>query len=103
MLKFKHTGGPAFVENEQQAYDYWLRTVRACFKAERAYGSREVYRMLYCDLVGDSARTLRLLLEFLQEPYEPACIELLQHRINSFNVPPEFTHVNPQTGQVVVA
>src|SRR5205814_9030016 len=40
MLKFKQTGGPALVENQQQAYDYWLRTVRACFKAERAYGSR---------------------------------------------------------------
>jgi Sulfotransferase family len=99
MLKFKQTGGPALVENEQQAYDYWLRTVRACFKAERAYGSRVIYRMLYCDLVGDSARTLRLLLDFLQEPYEPACLEPLQHRINSSNVPPDFTPLDPQTGQ----
>ncbi len=103
MLKFKQTAGPALVENEQQAYDYWLRTVRACFKAERAYGSRVVYRMLYCDLVGDSARTLRLLLDFLQEPYEPACLEPLQHRINSSNVPPDFTPVDPQAGQEVEA
>src|SRR4029077_17277586 len=84
---------------EQQAYDYWLRTVRACFKAERAYGSRVVYRMLYRDLVGDSARTLRLLLDFLQEPYEPACLEPLQHRINSSNVPPDFTPFDPPTRQ----
>jgi hypothetical protein len=103
MLKFKQTGGPALVENEQQAYDYWLRTVRACFKAERAYGSRVVYRMLYCDLVGDSARTLRLLLDFIQEPYEPACLEPLQHRINSSNVPPDFAPIDPQTGQEVEA
>src|SRR4029077_17121574 len=114
MLKFKQTGGPALVENEQQAYDYWLRTVRACFKAERAYGSRVVYRMLYCDLVGDSARTLRLLLEFLQEPYEPACPEPLQPPTNRFHVPPKtpnnsskvppgFSPVDPQTGQEVGA
>src|SRR3954453_21789677 len=30
MLNFERTGGPRLVQNEQAAYDYWLRTVRAC-------------------------------------------------------------------------
>src|SRR5207248_11236351 len=40
MVNFTRTGGPAMVEDERQAYDYWLRAVRACAQAERAYGSR---------------------------------------------------------------
>jgi hypothetical protein len=46
---------------------------------------------------------LRLLLDFLQEPYEPACLEPLQRRINSSNVPPDFTPLDPHTGQEVEA
>src|SRR4029077_16947141 len=94
MLKFKQTGGPALVENEQQAYDYWLRTVRACLQAERAYGSEVVYRMAHRDLVNAPDRTFRALLDFLKEPYEAACLEPLQHRINSSKVPDDFNIVN---------
>jgi hypothetical protein len=99
MLKFETTGGPALVENAQQAYDYWMRAGRACLQAEHAYGSAVVYRMMHADLVNDAERAFRALLDFLEEPYEAACLEPLQHRINSSNVPPDFTPLDPQPSQ----
>jgi Sulfotransferase family len=103
MLKFTTTGGPALVQNEEQAYDYWLRAARACLQAERAYGSGVVYRMMHADLVKDAERIFRSLLHFLQEPYEPACLEPLQHRINSSDVPPDFNPRNVESNQLVEA
>src|SRR5438094_1359218 len=37
ILQFARISGRTLAENEQPAYDYWLRTVRACAQAERAY------------------------------------------------------------------
>ncbi len=90
MLHFSPGGQNPLVENESQAYDYWLRTVRACARAERVYGPEIVYRVCYSDLIEQPETVFRSLLLFLREPYEPACLEPLQNRINSSNVPPEF-------------
>lgn len=103
LLNFTRTGGPAVVENEQQAYQYWLQTVRACFQAERAYGSHLVRRLEYSDLINNPELAIRRLLSFLNEPYEPACLEPLQTRINSSNVPPDFESSDPATNPAVIA
>ena len=76
--------------------------VRACFQAERAYGSGVVRRLQYLDLINDPEPTIRGLLGFLNEPYEAACLEPLRIRINSSNVPSDFDSSDPETNKAVV-
>lgn len=97
MLNFERTGGPALVASEQHAYEYWLRTVHACFKAEQAYGSEIVCRIRHSDLISEPEMTMKSLLTFLEEPFEPACLEPLRARINSSEVPPDFDPSDPRT------
>jgi hypothetical protein len=103
MMNFHRTGGPRLVANEQQAYERWIRTVRACRQAELAYGSQIVRRIPYSDLIAKPEAALRSLLTFLNEPYEPNCLEPLQTRINSSKVPTDFDPSDPQTDPKVVA
>ena len=90
MLNFHRIAGTHLVANEEEAYKYWLRTVRACLKAEEAYGPNVVYRLRYMALVENPESALRSLLEFLGEPYSAKCLEPLSERINSSNVPADF-------------
>ena len=102
MLNFQRTGGPALVANEQQAYEYWLRAVRACLQAERAYGSMIVRRIRHADLIERPHQTVESLLAFLSEDFEPACLEPLQKRINSSAVPSDFDPSDPNTDPIVI-
>jgi len=102
MLNFHRVAGTHLVANEEEAYKYWLRTVRACLKAEEAYGPRAVYRLRYSALVGKSEPALRSLLDFLGEPYSAQCLEALSERINSSNVPPDFKSDDPATDSAIV-
>jgi hypothetical protein len=97
LLNFDSLGEGSLVTNEQQAYEYWLRTVNACLEAERAYGPQIVHRLQYSDLVNNPESALRSVLKFLGERYVPACLEPLQLRINSSNVPASFHASDPQT------
>ena len=97
LLNFDRLGEGSLVANEQQAYEYWLRTVNACLEAERAYGRQIVHRLQYSDLINNPESALRSVLKFLGEPYVPACLEPLQLRINSSNVPASFHASDPQT------
>ena len=90
MLHFHRVAGRRLVANQDEAYRYWLRAVRHCLLAERAYGSRTVFRLRHSDLVCAPEATLRSLLNFLGEPYAPECLEPLARRINSSNVPVDF-------------
>ena len=60
MLNFHRIAGTHLVPNEEEAYKYWLRTVRACLKAEEAYGPRVVYRLRYTALVPQPSQTLSM-------------------------------------------
>jgi hypothetical protein len=102
ILNFERTGGPALVSTEQQAYEYWLRTVRACLQAERAYGSEIVCRIRHSDLISHPEATIRRLLAFLDEPFEPSCLEPLRERINSSGVPANFNPSDPGTNPAVI-
>jgi len=102
LLNFDRTGEGSLVANEQEAYNYWLRTVSSCLLAERAYGPRVVYRLQYSNLINNPESALRSVLKFLGEPYVPACLEPLQERINSSNVPATFDASDPQTDPAVV-
>jgi hypothetical protein len=90
MLHFHQVAGGSLVANQDEAYRYWLRTVANCILAERAYGSRVVLRLRHSDLVHSPEDTVRSLLNFLEEPYAPECLEPLARRINSSNVPADF-------------
>lgn len=90
MLNFKAAQEKRLIENEQQAYEYWLGTVRACLRAERAYGPQIVHRLRYEDLVQRPELTIRSVLEFLNEPYLEACLEPIECKINSSRVPGNF-------------
>lgn len=87
MLNFNAAFGIELVPGESEAWAYWLRTVRACVAAERAWGAGVVRRVLYRDLVEDSKTAVEGILEFLGEPVAYECLEPLRARINSSSNP----------------
>jgi hypothetical protein len=103
MLLFHRFSGIQLVASEQDAYDYWLRTVSSCLDAERAYGPLVIHRLRYSDLIDSPESTLRAVFEFLGEPYTAACLNPLGKRINSSNVPPDFRPEDPTTDPTLVA
>jgi hypothetical protein len=102
MLNFHRVAGIQLVANEQEAYQYWFRTVSACLKAEKAYGPRVVHRLRYAALTDDPEPAMRSLFDFLGEPYTGKCLEPLARRINTSNVPPDFNSADPATDPQVV-
>jgi hypothetical protein len=102
MLNFHRLAGTQLVANEEEAYRYWIRTVRACVAAECAYGPNIVRRTRYADLIENPEPTLHSLLEFLGEPYTAKCLEPLGQRINSSDVPDDFRADDPATDPAVV-
>jgi len=102
LLNFFPDGRNRLVANEQDAYNYWLRRVTACVEAEHAYGPSVVYRVLYSDFTGQPEPAMRLLLDFLGEPYAAECLEPLAQRINSSNVPVDFDASDPATDPAIV-
>lgn len=102
LLNFRPDERAALVETEQEAYEYWLRTVRACMQAEQALGTQAIHRLRYEDLVQRPEWALRGVLKFLGEPFAPACTEPLACRINSSNVPDNFRASDPRTDRDIV-
>jgi hypothetical protein len=101
MLNFHRVAGTHLVTNEEEAYRQWLLSVRACLKAEEAYGPHVVYRLRYTALVENPESALRSLLDFVGEPYSAKCLEPLSQRINSSNVPPDFKSEDPATDPAI--
>jgi len=97
MLNFHLVAGHDLVNNEQEAYNYWFRTVSSCLLAERAYGPRVVLRLRYSDLLNAPEIAMRSVLEFIGERYTTACLNPLEKRINSSNVPIDFEIDNSKT------
>ncbi len=83
LMNFRGDDGSPMVADVGQAYARWERSVRACVQAERALGPALVHRLRYVDLIQRSEAALRDVLEFLGEPFAPACVEPLARRINS--------------------
>jgi hypothetical protein len=102
MLNFHRVAGFPLVRNEEQAYKYWLRTVKACAQAEQAYGPRAVHRLFYTALIENPESVMHSLLEFVDEAYCARCLEPLSKRINSSNVPADFIAKDPATDRFVV-
>jgi hypothetical protein len=102
MLHFKMSDGSKLVDTEQQAYEYWLGTVRACVRAEQAYGRRVIYRLHYEDLIKHPEQVMRGVLEFLGEPYMDTCLLPLATKINSSGVAANFDGHDPHTDQNVI-
>jgi hypothetical protein len=102
MLNFHRVAGKCLVANEEEAYDYWLRAVSACLKAEQAYGPRVVYRLPYAALIDNPESAIRSLLDFVGEPYTGKCLEPLARRINSSNVPDDFIADDPATDPAMI-
>ncbi len=97
MLNFHLVAGHDLVNNEEEAYNYWFRTVSSCLLAERAYGPRVVLRLRYSDLLNAPEIAMRSVLEFIGERYTTACLNPLEKRINSSNVPIDFEIDNSRT------
>jgi hypothetical protein len=102
MLNFHRVAGVRLVANEEEAYKYWLRTVKACLTAEQAYGPGVVHRLRYPALIDNPESAIRSLLDFIGEPYTAKCLEPLAQRINSSNVPPDFKTDDPATDPAIV-
>jgi len=102
MLNFHRIAGTHLVANEEEAYTYWVRSVRACLKAEQAYGPSVILRLHYASLLDKPETAIRSLLDFVGEPYTAKCLEPLSQRINSSNVPADFTSQDPATDPVII-
>lgn len=102
MLNFHRVAGFQLVENEEGAYMYWLRTVKACRQAEAAFGPRVVKRLLYSALVDHPESAMHGLLDFVGESYSAKCLEPFKRRINSSDVPADFIAEDPATDPHVV-
>ena len=102
MLNFHRVAGTQLVGSEEEAYKYWLRMVRACVRAEQAYGREVLYRLPYSDLIERPEAAMRALLDFLGERYDARCLEPLERRINSSNVPADFVAEDPATDAAIV-
>jgi hypothetical protein len=102
MLHFHRLGGGSLVATEQEAYVYWLRTVNSCLLAERAYGPGIVFRLRYSDLIDTPKEALGKALNFLGEPFVAECLNPLQKRINSSEVPPHFKIGDPKTDPTII-
>jgi len=102
MLNFHRVAGTQLVSDEESAYKYWLRTVKACVQAEQAYGPNVVCRVRYTDLVDNPEPAIRSLLDFLEERYDPKCLEPLAERINSSKVPADFEFDGPAADPAIV-
>lgn len=59
---------------EEKAYAHWTESVRACVEAERAFGSATVLRVRRDDLLASPRATLSRCLDFVGEPFAPACL-----------------------------
>ena len=102
MLNFYRLAGVQFVANEEEAYRYWLRTVKACVQAERAYGSNVVCRLPYNALIDHPEPAIRSMLDFVGEPFCARCLEPLSCQINSSDVPPDFVAEASATDRRIV-
>src|SRR5438132_2740927 len=102
MLNFHRIAGNRLVANEEEAYDYWLRTVSACLKAEQAYGPRVVLRLRYSQLVDSPETAMRSVLKFVGERYVTASLKPLQARINSSKVPADLKIGDAKTNSMLV-
>ena len=97
MLNLHRLAGVQLVANEEEAYRYWLRAVKACVQAERAYGSNVVRRLPYNALIDNPESAIRSMLDFVGEPFSARCLEPLGCQINSSDVPPDFVAEAPAT------
>jgi hypothetical protein len=97
LMHFRDLAGHPLVRTEEEAYQYWLRTTRACAAAGRSFGTDVVRRVRYSDLVEAPEAALRSCLEFLSEPYSSDCLTPLKEKINSSNVPGEFDSMDVRT------
>jgi hypothetical protein len=88
MLNLHRLAGVQLVANEEEAYRYWLRTVKACAQAEWAYGSNVVRRLAYSALIDHPESAIRSILDFVGESFDAQCLEPLSCQINSSEVPP---------------
>lgn len=88
LMNFSKVGGGDYTE--QAAYEYWLRSVRACIQAEQDLGSQTVLRIRYADLLSFPIQVLRTCLGFVDEAFYAECLKPLQTKINSSNVSPDF-------------
>ncbi len=102
MLNLYRLAGVQLVANEEEAYRYWLRTVKACVQAERAYGSNVVRRLPYNALIDHPECAIRSMLDFVGEPFSARCLEPLSCQINSSDVPPDFVAEAPATDRRIV-
>jgi hypothetical protein len=90
LMHFSKLAGFNLVKTEQEAYEYWRRTVLASVAAERAFGSDVVLRIRYDELTREPEATLHKCLEFVGEAFHAECLTPLQSQINSSKVPPDY-------------
>lgn len=96
LMNFHKVGGARYTE--QASYEYWLRMVRSCVKAEQDFGPEKVMRLQYADLISHPEQALRACLDHVGEPFHERCPDLIRDRkINSSRVSSDFDPREPGT------
>jgi hypothetical protein len=73
-----------------KAVEKWPRYIRAARQAGRSLPSDRYHEVRYEDIVGRTEPTMRLLLEFLDEPWSPA---VLEHDRHPHDIPPRYANL----------
>ena len=87
LMRFSDSSGNQLVKTEDEAYQYWLRTTRACVAAQRAFGPEVVRRVRYSELLAAPEASLRSCLEFLGETFSADCLMPLKERSTARTCP----------------
>ena len=69
-----------------KAAEKWAYNVGRAYQMEQALGESRVRRITYDGLIADPETTLKGVLEFAGEPWDPNCVLPLQERINSSKI-----------------
>jgi chemotaxis protein histidine kinase CheA len=86
MVHFERVAGTKLVSCAREGYEYWIRSVRACLAAEKAYGPTVVHRLFHHELTCEPQKALRAVLDFVGEEFSQNCVEPLAVPINSSRV-----------------
>ena len=103
MLNFERVAGTRLVETEEEGYHRWLAYVRACVRAEAAYGPAIVCRVFHEELVREPENSIHRILDFAGEPFDPACLEPLTKKINTSKVEPGTVRREPPADPALIS
>jgi len=83
LMNFANVGGKATNFLRESSYIAWIRYVSSAYLLEKALGGDIVCRIRYEDLIKSPAKAIKVVLTWLGEEFNNACIEPFAVKLNS--------------------